>query len=91
LRFTTAECRPGLPKSDVTEPDIRKGHQGIEDLGHGAEERYGFVHRHLQDIGDIQALVCDFQRFAPAATIGVEMKGFYDKARKAIEAMEEAL
>ena len=35
--------------------------------------------------------VCDFQRFAPADTNGREMKEFYDKARKAIEGLEERL
>jgi len=34
---------------------------------------------------------CDFQRFAPSQSNGVEMKQFYDQAQSAIEQMEEAL
>ncbi len=34
---------------------------------------------------------CDFQRFAPALSHGVEMKQFYDQAQSAIAQMEEAL
>lgn len=34
---------------------------------------------------------CDFQRFAPSQTNGVEMKQFYDQAQNAIEQLEQAL
>ncbi len=34
---------------------------------------------------------CDFQRFAPSQSNGVEMKQFYDQAQNAIAQMEEAL
>ncbi len=64
LRLAAGECRRGLAKLDVVEPDVvqRLEHRG--DLGDVGEVLEGLLHVHVEHVADALALVTDVQSLA---------------------------
>ena len=67
-----------MSQTDITETDIIQGLQFIFDFGNVAEKFQGFFHRHIQDIGDILALVLHFEGFAVITLAATNFAGHID-------------
>src|ERR1039458_2776151 len=67
LRFAAAQRRGRLAQTNIAEADLRQRGQWVANLRHGAEERDGLIHRHVQHVGDVLAFVIDLQRLAVVA------------------------
>jgi len=67
LRLTTGERGGRLAQLHVAEAHIHQGAQAIRRLGYGREHLTGLLHRHLQHVGDGEALVFHLQRLAVVA------------------------
>ena len=67
LRFAAGELRGRLSEADVVEAHLVDGLQFARDCGQSLEELHRLTDRHLQDVGDILALVAHLQRFAVVA------------------------
>src|SRR4051812_22536815 len=67
LGFAAAQGGAGLPEADVAETDFSEGEAGFVDLRNGAEKVHGFIHRHVEHVRDVHALVGNLQRLAIVA------------------------
>ena len=55
---------PAWPKLEIAEPDIEQRGQLVRNARDVAEEADAFIHRHVENVGDIFPLVSDLERFA---------------------------
>src|SRR6266436_10343310 len=65
----------GLPEADVVEPHVVQRLELLLDRGHRLEERERLRHRHVQDVGDVLALVADLERLAVVALSAADLAG----------------
>ncbi len=78
LGLTARERRGGLAEPDVAEAHVPQRLHAAADRRHGGEELAGFVHGHLQDVGDGPALVGDAQSFGVVAATLTDLAGDVD-------------
>ena len=64
LGFAAGHGGGRLSQMDVAEADLLQGLQFPQDLVVVFKERHGFIDGHIQHIGDVLALVADFERLS---------------------------
>ena len=67
LRLAARQGRRRLPEPDVVEPDVVEGLELLAHRRDGLEEGERLPHGHLQDLGDVPALVADLERLPVVA------------------------
>lgn len=67
LRFPTGEGRSGLTKFDVAETDLLDGLEFGGDSGDISKEFNSFVDSHVEDLGDVFALILNLKSFVVIA------------------------
>src|SRR5690348_6776596 len=75
LRLTARERRRRLPEMDVIEADVAQGFELLADRRHRTEELDRIEHRHVEDVGDVLALVLDFERVPIVALAAAYLAG----------------
>ena len=78
LRLTARKRRRGLSEFDVTEPHVVKRLYLAPYARHVLEKVQRLLHRHIQHLGDILALVSHFQRLAVVARALAHLAGDVD-------------
>ena len=73
LRFAPAERRAVLPEPHVAEPHVFHRDELVGDLRHIAEETRGFIHGHVQHVGDILSLVSDLECLPVVAAAAADL------------------
>src|SRR4051812_8285879 len=67
---------------DITKTDLREGETGLVDLWDGAKEIHGFIHRHIENIGNVHAFIGDLERLAIVAAAIARFAGDVDRRKK---------
>src|SRR5260370_4124379 len=75
LRLTARERRRRLPEMDVIEADVAQGFELLADRRHRTEELDRIEHRHVEDVGDVLALVLDLERVSIIALAAAYLAG----------------
>ena len=78
LRLAARERRRWLAELDIAEADILDDLELARDARYVLEERDGLVNRHVEHIGDVLALVLDFERLAVIARAFADLAGHVD-------------
>src|SRR6516225_6447785 len=68
LRFTTGKRRRRLPQPQITEPNIQHRIQFVRYARNISEKTRRFVHRQVEDVGDVLPLVSNLQRLTIVAS-----------------------
>ena len=67
LRLAAGQRGGALPQADVAQAHVQQGLELARNRRHGAEEAVRVLHRHVQHLVDVAALVEDLQRLAVVA------------------------
>ena len=78
LGFTARQRCRSLPQLNIAKADLLQRLQLAGDFGDVGEEVAGFLHRHIQHIGDVLVLVLDFQRFPVVPLALTDITGHVD-------------
>ena len=91
LRLAARERRRRLAELDVAEADILDDLQLPRDARHIGEEVDGLVDRHVEDFGDVLALVADLERLAVVARALADLAGHVDVGQEVHLDLEDAV
>src|SRR5215510_6925197 len=78
LRLSARQRGRRLPEADVVEPDVVERLELLLDGGHGLEELERLGHRHVEDLGDVLALVPYLEGLAVVALALAHLAGHVD-------------
>ena len=82
LRFAAGKRGAALPEPHVAEPHVLQREQLVGNLRDIAKEARGLIHRHIEHVGDVLALVSDLERLAIVAPAVADLALHIDVGQK---------